>query len=349
MLAPVTHINPLAKFRRARMLPEKCNILVKLGQQVNAQDVIAESPAKAKHIIIDVPDVLGVPYSKFERRMITRQVGDRLQKGDVLAETKGDFQRVLRVPADGEIIMVSTGRVVYQLDQPLTPIKAGYPGLVAEVIPEYGVILEINGVLIQGIWGNGRVDSGPLRMINTNGGKLTPAQLDGSLRGAIGVSGQCRERSALLAAAELPLRGLILGSMSADLIETARKLPIPVVLLEGFTGAGINQTAAEILYEHENMETCLNAAQFNRYRGERPEVIIPLQESGPALDDTGRFQPGKMVRVLEDPWQSAIGMIESLYLEPVQLANGLRAKIASVRLENNKKITMPIVNLEIMG
>lgn len=349
MLAPVTHIHPLAKIRRTRTLPDKGNVLVLMGQQVQPQDVIAESCPKTRHTLIDVPAALGIPHQRFHRSMITRGVGDRLLKGDILAETKKRLNRVLRAQADGEIIMISRGRVLYELQETPQPMTADYPGTVAEVIPEYGVVIEVTGALIQGKWGNGRVSSGPLQCIHTDaGGMLTSAHMDSSLRGLIGVAGQCRDQAALLAAAELPVKGLILGSMSARLIETALQLPFPLVLLEGFTGTGINQAAAKILYEHEKRDACLNAAIPERYSGERPEVIIPLPESADALADVNEYQAGKMVRVMDDQYKSSIGIIEAVYPEAVLLSNGLRAKIASVRLENNKKITLPVVNLEIL-
>ena len=280
MLVPVTHIHPLAKIRRTRMLPDKGNVLVLMGQQVNPTDVIAESCPQTQHTLIDVAGILGIPHQRFRRSMITRNVGDRLLKGDVLAETKKRFNRVLRAQADGEIIMISHGRVLYELQETPVPLRAGYPGTVVDVIPEYGVTLEVTGALIQGRWGNGKVDSGPLQFIHTeSSGMLSSANMDSSLRGVIGIAGQCRERAALLAAAELAMKGLILGSISSQLIDTARQLPFPVILLEGFTSTGINQAAAKILFENEKKEAYLNAAVPDRYKGVTPEVIIPLPET----------------------------------------------------------------------
>jgi len=349
MFAPVTHIYPLTKIRRARMLPDKGTVLVLVGQQVNATDVIAESPPRSKHILIDVPNALGIPYNKFSRELITRNVGEKLFKGDVLAENRKRFNRILRAPADGEIMMISRGRVLYELLQPAVPILANYPGLIVEVIPDYGVILETTGALIQGIWGNGKVSTAPLHIIHNDAdGMLTLAQIDDSLRGVIGLAGQCRDQATMRAAAELPMKGLILGSISSELVEMARQLPLPVILLEGFTGTGINQAAAKILYENEKREVCLNAIEMNRYRGDRPEVIIPLQETGEVMPENYEFRQGRMVRVLDDPHKSAIGIIEAVHHEPVMLANGLWTKTATIRLENNKKISSPIVNLEIL-
>jgi hypothetical protein len=123
---------------------------------------------------------------------------------------------------------------------------------------------------------------------------------------------------------------------------------MPVILIEGFTGTGINQAAARILYENENHEVCLNAVELDRYRGERPEVIIPLSEEGTISPQYGEIQQGKMVRLLDEPNSGAIGIVEEIHREAMVLPNGLRAKIVTIRLENNKKIYSPIVNLEIL-
>ncbi|NIM07938.1 MAG: hypothetical protein GTO53_01975, partial [Planctomycetales bacterium] len=79
-------------------------------------------------------------------------------------------------------------------------------------------MIEMTGSLLQGVWGNGRIDFGVMRVIaEAPTHHLTPDQLDVQMRGSIIFGGRCDQEETLQAAAELSLRGLILFSMPARL------------------------------------------------------------------------------------------------------------------------------------
>ena len=61
MLAPFTHILPLASVIRRRMLPTDGRIRVKVGQKVKATDVLAETIISRKNVLIDIAQRLRVP------------------------------------------------------------------------------------------------------------------------------------------------------------------------------------------------------------------------------------------------------------------------------------------------
>lgn len=349
MIVPVTHVSPLITIRRSRLLPEKGQVLVRAGQKVTATDVIGEVLLPGEHLIVDVRRALGLSRPGEAEKLIDRHAGERLQKGDVIAETTGILPRVVRSSVDCQIVAVANGQVVLETEPVKMELKAGFNGTVTEVMPERGAVVEANGVLIQGVWGNQKVDFGLLLVLAKNPNEeLTRARLDVSMRGAVVLAGHASQPDALHAAAELPLRALILASMSADLIDLAATLPIPVLLLEGFGRIPMNETAFRLLTGNEKRDVCVNASAWNPLSGERPEVIIPLPAQGLDTKETADLAPETPVRILCAPYQGQTGRI--VYVRPgvSSLPNGMRAQVASVQLENDETVAIPLQNLDVL-
>ena len=61
------------------------------------------------------------------------------------------------------------------------------------------------------------------------------------------------------------------------------------------------------------------------------------------------LEVGKTVRMRRAPHAGAIGTLTKLHPGLSSLPSGLRAKAAEVKLENEEKILVPLVNLEIVG
>lgn len=349
MIVPVTHVSPLVTIRRSRLLPERGQVLVHAGQSVIATDVIGEVLLPGDHLIVDVRRALGLSKSGEAEKLIDRHAGERLQKGDVIAETSGMLPRVVRSSVDCQIVAVANGQVVLETEPVKVSLKAGFNGTVTEVMPERGAVVETNGVLIQGVWGNRQADYGLLLVLaKTPDEELTRARLDVSMRGAVVLAGHASQPDALQAAAELPLRALILASMSADLIGLASTLSIPIILLEGFGRIPMNEIAFKLLTSNEKRDICVNAVNWNPMSGERPEIIIPLPANGLDSKETADLAPEMRVRILSAPYQGQIGTI--VYIRPgiSMLPNGLHAQIANVQLENDEVASVPLQNLDVL-
>jgi hypothetical protein len=347
MLAPVNHILGLTNIRRIRTLPVSGSVLVRVGQRVNASDVIAEAQIATRHVLVDVRRVTGGTVAQAEAALV-RAVGDKLQKGDVIAETGGLFSRLVRAPSNCTIVMISAGRVLLAVESTPLQLLATIPGVITDLHPERGATIETNGALIQGAWGNGRVGEGlMIPLLKSPDEELTTEMLEVSLRGAVVVGGHCRSAEVLRAGAELPLRGLVLTSMSADLLALAAGLEYPIMVLEGFGRVPLNDTAYQLISTSEKRDASLNAA-FNPPMGERPELILPLPAQGQPAPESTYFAPNQSVRIQGEPYRGKIGEIVQIRPGTTVLPNGLRAPAADVRLDRDSVVIVPLANLEVI-
>lgn len=348
MIAPVTHILPLTRIRRSRMLPGKGDVLVMTGDTVTATEVVAEANLPGAHLLLDVRRMLGLKSPAEIPQYIERKVGDRVEKGDIIAQIEGIFSRVVRAPAAAEIVAIQKGQVLLELIGDKFELLAGVNGTVSEVLPERGAIIEANGALIQGVWGNHQVAFGTLTCLaEAPDSELKRASIENSLRGVLIAAGHVVKDEVLTAANQLPIAGMILAGMASDLVPTALKVKFPIMLVEGFGHLPMNSKAFQLLNVNNKREASLNAG-WEPLLGERPELLIPLPAEGNPVLNTSEFLPGKTVRIHSMPLTGAIGTIITTRPGQPRLANGLRAPVADVRLENGRTLTIPLVNMDVL-
>lgn len=350
MLASVVHVLPLSTIRRERLLPVPGRVLVRQGQKVEPRGVIAEAAVAPEHLLLNVARSLGVS-SKKAKSLIQRQVGEDIAEGDLIAGPVGVTRRVLRAPVSGRIVLIRESKVMLQVEASPYQLQAGFPGIVIDLVADRGAVIETQGALIQGVWGNGQMDFGLMQSkLEAPDGKLTKDQLDVSLRGAVILGGYCDDPKALRNAADIPLRGLILSSMAASLVPLAAKLPFSVIVLRGFGFQPLDSASFKLLTSNQNREVALNAVAFDRFAGTRPEIIIPVPtaEDHPHPMETEDYAVGQKVRLIRATDMNSVGTIERIFEQPVSLPSGLRAVAANITLENEKTVVVPLVNLEIL-
>lgn len=346
---PVTHTLALTNIRRARILPVRGQVHVRQHQKVGAADVIASGNPGNEHLLLDVRRALNIRTAEQLEDALQCKAGDRVKKEDILAESGGMFRRVVRSPVNGQVVAIIAGQIFIEAQSQSIEVFAGVAGTVIDVIPERGAILETDGALVQGVWGNGKANQGML---------LAPAQspeeavgrqtLDMSMRGAVLLAGWCEDPETFKIGAELPLRGLILGSMTADLIQAAQSVDYPVIVLDGFGAFPMNNQAYKTLASNEKRDVCLNASPWDAFTGERPEVVIPLPADGEPAVEVSEIKAGKIVRVVNMPFLGKIGVVVETPVAPATLPNGLRALAAIVRLENSELVSIPLANLDVL-
>jgi hypothetical protein len=349
MLANIVHIVPITTIRRERTLPVAGKVIVRKGQKVTATETVAEAVLAPSHMLIDIARGLGISVQEAESQ-IQFHAGEPVAEGDVLAGPVGFTRRVIRAPRPGRIAYTGNGQILIEVQGKPFELKAGFPGTVVDLISERGAIIENTGMLIQGVWGNGNIEFGLLNVLAKEPGHVLKSdQMDVSLRGSVIFAGHASQPDVLKAAADLPLKGLILASMDSALIEAARKVSFPVIVLEGFGQRIANTAAFKLLSSNNRREAALNAEPWNRSTGARPEVIIPLpaQPDTPAPSDATVYTAGQQVRVTRAPNSGRTGELVDIFGIAV-LPNGIRAKAGEVRFEDGSTDIIPLANLEVL-
>jgi biotin carboxyl carrier protein/transcription antitermination factor NusG len=349
MQNPVTQINPLVKIRRNRILPVAGMVLVRVGQKVTPGEILAETLIPTKHINIDVLNALGLKNTDEAEKLIDRQVGDLVEKHDIIAETGGLFSRVIRAPMPGKVISIKNGQVLLEVESRKVVVQSGYAGQVVEILIDRGAVVETNGTLIQGVWGNGLIGFGPFVVDSQSiDQELTPASLSINTRGTILAAAWCELEESLTLAGSLPIAGLVLGSMSPRLIPCALKQNYPILLLEGFGRVAINEQARKLLLASAQKEMSLNAIKWDHYSGIRPEISIALQASGAPEVESAAIAEGQKVRVHSSSYAGKTGVLTAINAGKTTLPNGLRTATASVLFQNNEKTVVPFSNFDII-
>jgi hypothetical protein len=351
MLSPITHFLPITTIRRERLLPVQGRVLVRKGQKVSASDVVAEARLAPEHIVLDIARGLGLSTKKADA-VLQFQAGDEVSEGDVVAGPVGIGRRVIRAPRGGKVVIAGGGQVLVEIESHPYELKAGIPGQVTELFTDRGAEIETTGALIQGVWGNGKVDFGLLTvLVDAPDGAISADQLDVSHRGAVVLGGYCGSADVINLADEIPLRGLILSSMDSSLAPLAMNVNVPIVILEGFGQIPMNATAFKLLSTNERREVAVNAEGRNRLAATRPEVVIPLPASGQVsfpveMED---FSPGQQVRVISVPKRAQTGTLVALRPGLTVLPSGIRAQAADVRFDNGETAIFPLANLEVLA
>ena len=351
MLAAIKHIHPVTLVRRERVLPYPGRIMVRKGQQVAATDVVAVANIASEHILLDIALGLGLPADQADTH-IQRLAGEEVDEGDVVAGPVGVGRRVVRAPQKGKIVVSGGGQMLLELESRPYEVRAGFPGVITELIPDRGVVVQTTGALIQGAWGNGRMDYGLLQVLaRSPGEELRPDRIDVSLRGSVVLGGTCEEADVLATAEELPLRGLILASMSSKLAPQALKMHCPVLLIEGFGSMPMDANAYNLLTTSQRREVSVLAERVDPSQGIQPELIIPLPtETGePIPPDSAVLKAGMQVRVVHSLHHGEVGTIDEMLEFPAGMPSGIPAASARVRLANDELVVLPLVNLEILG
>ena len=351
MPAPVLHVLPLTMIVRERSLPVAGKVNAHMNQRVNPTDVVAEANFAREHVLLDVARTFGVSTTAADK-MIKVKEGDRLVLGALVAEGGGLIARSIRAPRPGRVMVSGGGQVLMEVGDTRVELKAGMPGTVIQILQERGVVIRTTGALIQGVWGNGRIDNGIMRVLLEKPDDVLAAdRLDVSMRGSVILGGHVRDADTLRAAADLTVRGLIVSSMLSPLIQMAYQMRYPILVVDGFGALPMNSAAFNLLTTNKDREVTVNAEHFDRYSGNRPEAIIPLPFTNEP-DEPERFTDfaiGLKVRMRRPPFAAMIGTISNLRPGLSTLPSGLRAPAADVKLENGETVTVPLVNLEVVG
>ena len=349
MLARQTHMTSLALIRRKRVLDSDGRVLVKPGDRPDPAGLIARANGPTRHQLVDVAGMLGEERSQFPNRLIQRQVGEQVEIGDILARQGNLLRKIVRTPVEGTIVAIGGGQVMIETRTEGPGVVAGFPGIVKEILPDRGAVLETSGALLQGMWGNGKLGQGPLILRGALPDEpFTVSQRESDLKDCVLVSGAGTDRQSLLYAERLGIAGLVLGSLSSSLLDLAEHVPFPIILIDGFGKNGMNVVAYRIFQSLIQQNCYLLADSWDKSTGRRPECIIPLLADGVRTPELYEFLPGQYVRLNCQPYIGQTGLLNEILPAWEMAPFGRQTPLGTVKLENQQIIQVPLANLDIL-
>jgi len=351
MATKVKHYHELINIKRERVVPVEGDVLVRRMQKVSPTDVIVVANMAPKFLLIDIAQGLHVSPSKADE-YLHRKSGEDLVRGDIIAGPVGVLKRVIRAPQAGKVRIAGEGKVLYEVESTTYELQAGMEGTITNIIPERGAIIETRGALIQGIWGNGKITYGIIQQVSSDMlQELVPEQLNIGFRGAIIIAGFLRNPDVLETAGNIPIKGMILGSMSSGLIPQAKRADFPIMVIDGFGRKPLNKAAERILNANKDKNVALNAQAYDPFLGNHPEAIIShsTQTDLATPPETEALKAGKAVIIVNGLLASSIGRIEKIHPQKRILPSGISTEVASVNLSGKETVEVPLTNLEVIA
>ena len=355
---------------KTRLLPLKGELLVKVGQDVTPETVVAATNLPGNVQMVNVAGQLNLDPGDVRESMLKAE-GDSVVKGEPLARSRGIFglfKNTLSSPTDGTLESISgvTGQVVLREAPIPVQVNAYITGKVIEEIPEEGVVIEATAAFIQGIFGIGGERQGEIMIgVSSPDEELTAAHITEAARGKILVGGSFLSLAAFRKAMEIEVAGIIVGGFNYEdlkpilgydlgvAITGGEQIPTALVVTEGFGRISIAKRSFELLSSHAGDVASLNGATQIRAGVIRPEVIVPLgksQRSGidPTKAGALGIDTGSLVRIIRAPYFGRMGKVKSMPPELTTMESGTLVRVAEVELDDGAVALIPRANLEMV-
>lgn len=356
--------------RRTRRLPIKGEVLVKIGDSVSPDSVVARALLPGILQTVKLSEQLGVE-AKDVTPFLKVKNGDSVKKGDIVAEGKKLFG-FFKAPTvasefDGTIESFSevTGNLLVRAPSIPIEMDAYIEGVVADILPEEGAIIETRGAMVQGIFGVGGERRGTIRVAVANHEEVLDVQhVLATDAGNIIVGGAGVTAAAIKKASQVIAIGIIAGGVKdSDLIEflgydigvaiTGQEaINITLMVTEGFGFLPMAQRTFDLLQTLNGKSCSINGATQIRAGVIRPEVIAPntgQTQSGESQNAILELGVGAAIRVIREPYFGKLGAVTELPPELVTLESGTTVRVLRAKLSNGEEVTVPRANVEIVA
>jgi hypothetical protein len=358
---------------KTRRLPLKGTVLSTTGTWVTPSDKVARAELPGIMQPIKVASKLGIEPSEVPA-LLTVKVGDKVNRGDIVAITKGMwglFKSECKSTTTGTVELISniTGNV--GIREAPTPIEvdAYIPGKIIEVLDGEGVVIEAHGALIQGIFGIGGERRGEIMMITAGpDDPITADMITAAHAGKIIVGGSNLSGDALRKAHELGVTGIVVGGIvDKDLIDYLgydigvaitghEDIPLTLVLTEGFGTIAMAGRTFNLLKSLTGKTASICGATQIRAGVIRPEVIVAddtENAGGTAADEvvpSFSLEPGTNIRIIREPYFGLLATVTALPHHLVVVGSGAEVRVLEAKLNTTGEIvTVPRANVEIVA
>ncbi len=355
--------------RKTRRLPLKGEVLVHIGDSVEPATVIARTELPGALQTIKVAEKLGVEVKEVAGLLKVKQ-GDKINKGDLIAESKGLFGLFKgTVISDCEGTFESLSEISGNLfirEAPIPiEITAYMRGKVVEIIENEGALIEARGAMVQGIFGIGGERLGVIRVAVKSPDELLEANhISAEDNGKILVGGAGVTFEAIKAAETHGVIGIVVGAVKdVDItkylgydigvaITGQEAIPLTMVATEGFGILSMANTTFELFKKLDGKQASLNGATQIRAGVIRPEIIVPEANppTGPVQMREGSvLNIGTPIRIIREPYFGKIGEVTGLPPELQVVESGTEVRVLNAKLSDGQEVVVPRANVEIIA
>lgn len=367
---PGLKVTDHAELKIERRLPLKGSVVVAKGDTVSWNTVVANTFLPGSVELVNAAAKLGISPEEVPQAMLKSE-GDQVSKGETLARSKGFwglFRSNLASPISGTVESVSevSGLIVLRAPSVPVEINAYVDGIVEDILPEEGVIIRTSAAYIQGIFGIGGETAGEICIFTEDPDEeLQIERLSEAYKGKILVGGALVTADFLRKAVQYGVKAVVTGGISdADLVDFlgydlgvaitgSEDKGITLIVTEGFGKIAMAERSFNLLKRCVGRWASVSGATQIRAGVIRPEIIIadnvdskPREEKSTAV--SAGLHIGSKVRLIREPDFGKIAIVAELPSEAELIPTGAKVRVARVKLDDGRLLSLPRANLEII-
>jgi hypothetical protein len=371
-------LNSMARIERR--LPQPGEIIVREGVRVEAEDLLGRAFIPVSPHVVNVAQALAIPPSQVAQAL-RHDIGSNVSQGESLANA--GF-RTCPSPVRGVLVTVDneTGYVTVAPDPEEFKLFANIQGVVMEIFPYEGVLIETPADQLFGVFGVGHERSGLLQLFVTDSDEvITHERIDARSAYSILIGGAGVTSTALIKAVQEQVRGVIVGSIDEQELRaflrwsskndrwshqdawqtgmTTWEVPDPqrapdpgltIMVTEGFGSYPMSQPVFDLLSSKDRQPALISGTTRLRGGMRRPRLVISMTRSEKAQMDLPRPQlrPEATVRLLDAAHLGQVATVRSVSSAPVRLATGIRTVAVEVVQQEGISFWVPRMAVEVL-
>lgn len=363
-----------------RMLDRQGEVVVRVGDQITPETIVARSLSAERSTVLFVASELGVPNNTVSR-YLTKKVGSKFEQGETMARTRRGLRTVtFPAPSAGTLASVdeSNGTVVFSLSSGQNQLRALVSGEVERVVPERGATIRSTGSRLFGIIGFGGEAIGPIVIgLDRGDREVTPDQVKDAWKGSIVVCGMTVGVPTLNKLKQIGVSGIIVGSLAeadvrrflvstgqgggeermasfwgsrhpdAPFAASSANAPFVIVATEGFGRLPMAEPVFNFLRDHAGQAASIQAATSVGHQLRRPEIYVAgtgSHKDGRASDE---LAPGRPVRLVGGNSLGTVGVCQSVAYQRVA-DTGIATTVADITLPSGDVRSVAVANIEVL-
>ncbi len=320
-------------------------IRVKEGDVVSPSDIVGEVKPSAGFHLANIAALLSTSPTK-TAPYILRKVGDRIFKGEILAEKKKILQNESSkayATVDGIIENINTqnGTILIKITKKQEFIPAGVWGTVKTITSE-SVSIETALIQFNAKVGRGFSREGGIHILANQNESIKEFALKPEHTGKILIGGTSISKEVIAKAISLGIIGIVTGGIDLKDLQSIgdnSDIGITLIATEGFGNIPISGDLLEQLNKYENYYAFID--------GKNKFLTIPLEKLEESVNNNSVFlEIGSVVRITNEENIGICGKITEI-VDSYTFSSGITTKAVKVLIKNNE-ILVPESNIEIL-